>query len=405
MRNFQFPISAFQSQRGFALLVSLVFMSVMLAFGLALSTLSYKQQQLASSAVQSQHAFYAADAALECALYADQQQNLFAYTSDTSAPAPALACDSAQLIYAEKLSHSEDRWVIKERLSFDSDARCADVTAYKPAGSGTTYLFAQGYSASCAIVENPGNARFTVRGVKTIYSSFAPRPCTTETFPYTGQAQTWMVPEGVTSVSIAARGAVGGYGEGGKGAEVTGILSVTPGERLVIYVGGKAGFNGGGYSGFYSGGGASDVRQGGTTITPIDYRVIVAGGGGGPGMRGEAGGASERNGQAGDDALDCGNGGGGGTQEAGGSGGQAGTCANFGQLGNVGSLGQGGDGGFFSGGGGGGYYGGGGGTAISKGGIKHAGGGGGSSLVPPGGTVITSAAGGDGVVTISTCGQ
>ena len=53
-----------KTQRGFALLIAIIFMSVMLSFGLALGSLAYKQQVLASSAIQSQYAFYAADSAL-----------------------------------------------------------------------------------------------------------------------------------------------------------------------------------------------------------------------------------------------------------------------------------------------------------------------------------------------------
>ena len=79
--------------RGFALLVAIIFMSVMLTFGLALGALGYKQKVLASSSLGSQYAFYVADAALECILQADQQQNLFAYTADMSAPAPTMSCD------------------------------------------------------------------------------------------------------------------------------------------------------------------------------------------------------------------------------------------------------------------------------------------------------------------------
>ena len=133
------------TQRGFALLIAVIFMSVMLSFGLALGSLSYKQQVLASSAIASQYAFYAADAGLECALYADQQQSTFAYTSDMSAAAPAMTCDAAAPVSASVLSHTASQWVIFTRLSLDSNKRCADVTVYKPApGSGTTYLFSQG---------------------------------------------------------------------------------------------------------------------------------------------------------------------------------------------------------------------------------------------------------------------
>ena len=158
------------AQRGFALLISVIFMSVMLSFGLSLGSLGYKQQVLASSAVESQYAFYAADAALECALYADQRQNLFAYTSNMSAPPPLMTCDAAAPVSASVLSHTEDQWVIATRLSLDGGKRCADVTVYKPSpGSGTTYLFSQGYNVSCATVGSPGNARYVSRGIQARY--------------------------------------------------------------------------------------------------------------------------------------------------------------------------------------------------------------------------------------------
>jgi hypothetical protein len=78
------------TKRGFVLLVAVIFMSVMLSFGLALSSLSYKQQVLTSSAIESQYAFYAGDSGLECALYSDQKSNNFDYTTHDSSTPPAL---------------------------------------------------------------------------------------------------------------------------------------------------------------------------------------------------------------------------------------------------------------------------------------------------------------------------
>ena len=159
-----------QAQRGFALLISVIFMSVMLTFGLALGALAYKQQVLASSAVESHYAFYVADAALECTLYADQQLNLFAYTSNLNAPAPVTTCDNTAAVSAAVLSHTGTQWVISERFSIDSGKRCADVTVYKPApGAGTTYIFSQGYDVPCATVASPAGARFVARGLKVHY--------------------------------------------------------------------------------------------------------------------------------------------------------------------------------------------------------------------------------------------
>src|SRR3989344_7656964 len=152
----------FQKKRGFALLIAVIFMSVMLSFGLALGSLSYKQQVLASSAIQSQYAFYAADAGLECALYADQQENRFAYPPSAPPSAPAMTCDGSAVILSS-FSYTASQFVVFSRVSLDSNKRCADVTIYKPNGAGTTYLFSQGYDVSCSAVANPQGTRFVAR--------------------------------------------------------------------------------------------------------------------------------------------------------------------------------------------------------------------------------------------------
>jgi len=159
-----------KTQRGFALFIAIIFMSVMLSFGLALGSLGYKQQVLASAAIESQYAFYAADAALECGLYADQQQNLFAYTPIAPPTAPSMTCDNASPVSASIVSHSATQWVVATRLSLDSGKRCADVTIYKPSpGAGITYIFSQGYDVSCTVVANPSGARFVSRGINAHY--------------------------------------------------------------------------------------------------------------------------------------------------------------------------------------------------------------------------------------------
>ena len=105
----------------------------------------------------------------------------------------------------------------------------------------------------------------------------------TQTFNYTGSVQTWTVPQGVTSIEIDAYGGKGGsddanWAVGGKGGRVQATMSVTPGQVLNIYVGGKGdnygngGYNGGGgraVSPAYrsgGGGGATDIRIGGSAF-------------------------------------------------------------------------------------------------------------------------------------------
>ena len=81
-----------KKKNGFTLLIAVIFMAVVLSIGLALGSLGYKQAILASSALESQYAFYAADAGLECALRADEQDNAFAYANYNSVTPESVAC-------------------------------------------------------------------------------------------------------------------------------------------------------------------------------------------------------------------------------------------------------------------------------------------------------------------------
>jgi len=162
----------YRNSAGFTLLIAVIFMSVMLSFGLALASLGYKQQILASGAIASQYAFYAADTGLECALYADQKQNLFAYERYDGNP-KSMTCDGTTVAVTQA-PPSIVELVSFVRLSFDSNTRCADVTVYKYSApqapdNTTTYLFSVGYDVSCSRVADPGKARFVSRGLSAHY--------------------------------------------------------------------------------------------------------------------------------------------------------------------------------------------------------------------------------------------
>jgi RHS repeat-associated protein len=216
---------------------------------------------------------------------------------------------------------------------------------------------------------------------------------TTVTFSYTGSAQSWTVPSGVTSIEADALGAQGGGTYGGLGAQVSATVPVTPGQVLQVYVGGQGGqsgggFNGGGngsaWDGSWGGGGASDLR----TSSALTSRILVAAGGGGTGAgpsatRAGGGSGGPSTGQPGD--PNCGvSGGAGGTQSAGGAGGTGGGTGLAGSLGNGGGVYHGG------GGGGGGYYGGGGGADC---GGSGSGGGGGSDYLESSATMVSEVSG------------
>ena len=142
-------------------------MSVMLAFSLALSSLGYKQVVLSSGATESQYAFYAADSALECALYYDQRFNLFAFPASDPGTVPAMTCGGLSPVSATE-SWFPSYWVVTGRFVLDS-THCADVTVYKysapqPPNNTTTYIFSQGYDVSCTAVGATG-ARYVSRGM------------------------------------------------------------------------------------------------------------------------------------------------------------------------------------------------------------------------------------------------
>ena len=160
-----------QKSSGFALLVAVIFMSVMLSIGLTMASLGYKQTILVSAALGSQKAFYAADTALECALYYDQRPDVFNYANGGSQA--TTMCDGTEVRF-DPLPQSGTRPLIwTGTYSIDDDTRCAEVTVYKynPASGRNpkTYIFSEGYDASCGTVFDPDGARFVARGLEIHY--------------------------------------------------------------------------------------------------------------------------------------------------------------------------------------------------------------------------------------------
>jgi hypothetical protein len=255
-----------------------------------------------------------------------------------------------------------------------------------------------------------------------------------QSFTSTGE-HAFVVPSGVSSVTVRLVGGNGAHGTGaagGAGATAVAVLTVRPGDTLYAEVAGnggrddaigQGGYGGGGYGGAVKflfaapggggGGGASDVRTCSVTAAPadcatLDSRLIVAGGGGGGAGKGTSptteidggmGGAADAHGFDGELVPARAN-------DFGGIGGSAGTVSgggapggNSGDPATAGTLGVGGGGGSSvgggGGGGGGGLYGGGGGgsgtgeiTGTYPGLIVYngggGGGGGGASGVPAG---------------------
>jgi len=152
--------------RGFTLLIAVVLTSVLLSVGLALLDIALKQVTLSSTARQSQYAFYAADSAMECALYWDQQQNAFSYTS----PLSTVRCGAIDMALTTSVSGGT------RTTSFtipcpDGTGVSATITAYKTNGSvvcnsgtATSCIYSSGYNVCSAT-----DPRRIERGLKVFY--------------------------------------------------------------------------------------------------------------------------------------------------------------------------------------------------------------------------------------------
>ena len=208
------------------------------------------------------------------------------------------------------------------------------------------------------------------------------------TFNVSDDIQSWVVPNGVKSLTVdcvASKGANSEDGSiaGGKGGRVQCTLKVSSGQTLYFTVGSipenaaTVSYN------------ASDIRIGGTEYS---NRVVVAGGGGsaawrnGHGSTGGSGGGTTGGTGTQDTTGSGANPGSGGTQSAGGAGGTVQVSgSNWGSSGGNGQLGLGGTsdnhGHHYSigGVGGAGYYGGGGGAGFHTSNTNRASGGGGGS--------------------------
>ncbi len=145
--------------RGFTLLISVILSSVVLAVGLSLMDVAFKQVILASTAKQSQYAFYAADAALECALYWDQKQDLFDYSTEPASG--ALTCQGMSMPFTTSVSGSAR--TTNFTIPCAGGGTQSDVQVFKQA-SGQTSIYANGYN-DC----NPSDTQRTSRGEKLQY--------------------------------------------------------------------------------------------------------------------------------------------------------------------------------------------------------------------------------------------
>lgn len=172
---------AAQGQSGFALLITLVVVSVVLAIGLSLLFVTTKQYLLSVTAIESEKAFQAGQIGLECMRFHRAQPDTRAkLLKENGDPPPALTCagiTSSSLAQTSALYSDSGRLLYNYRYRYDIDiagdtvctepslyiADLRDATAdlsYNLTGEGLgtitctagtlcTVVFARGYNRPC----------------------------------------------------------------------------------------------------------------------------------------------------------------------------------------------------------------------------------------------------------------
>ena len=143
------------------LFIAVVIMGILLFITFAVINITMKASLFASSGRDSQYAFYAADAGLECALYWDTKFDSFA----TSTPAPNTITCATQTSSVGGGGDANPTSTFNFDLNQGANAvpYCAIVTVTKNT-NGSTYIKSRGYN-TC----DTSNPRRVERGIEVDY--------------------------------------------------------------------------------------------------------------------------------------------------------------------------------------------------------------------------------------------
>lgn len=189
------PLNKKISEDGFALLITLVVVSVVLAVGLSLLFVTTKQHELAVAASESEKAFQAANIGLECMRYhRAQPDTLKTLLREGGTWPPSLSCagvvpnsppgvqgstlysQNNQLLYSYKYTYTTSIGQCIETSMYLADVRTATADfSYNISGEGLasisctagticTAVFSRGYNRPC----NQLNSIFTIQREITI---------------------------------------------------------------------------------------------------------------------------------------------------------------------------------------------------------------------------------------------
>jgi len=131
-----------RSEGGFTLLYSVLVTGLLLSIGLAIFNIALKEIQLSGTARDSQFAFYAADAGMECALYFDVQQDAFNVASFP----PDITCTGQTVSVSGGGAYGIPAIFTLDFSNVSSEPYCAIVSVLKEEIPRRTTIVSRGFS-------------------------------------------------------------------------------------------------------------------------------------------------------------------------------------------------------------------------------------------------------------------
>lgn len=167
----------FNSKKGMTLFISIIVMGILLFISFAVVGITLKATFFSSSGRDSQYAFYAADAGLECAIYWDSKEDSFSTSTpasitcagqsiSTGSQNPVSGTTTASLIGGGGDSNQTSVFGFSLNQGSNPVPYCAIVTVrkYYEGANLKTYIKSRGYN-TC----NTSNSRRVERGVEATY--------------------------------------------------------------------------------------------------------------------------------------------------------------------------------------------------------------------------------------------
>jgi hypothetical protein len=139
MKNFSIK----KHNQGFAMLFTVLIITLILSIAIGISNLSLKQMILSSLAKDSQISFYEADTAVECGLYYDSVLESFPAGTDGSTALSQIMCGNK--IYSLDGASVMDYLIYKQNVT-DVSKPCSALYFDKLSSPGTNVVQGRGYN-------------------------------------------------------------------------------------------------------------------------------------------------------------------------------------------------------------------------------------------------------------------